>query len=318
MARFNLVPLVSAAFSTAAAAPAVQLWLRHRQSIDHPNARSSHTVPTLRGGGLACAIGLATGASTVRSATGGVSSSWIVASAALGIVGRVDDLVELSPLSRLGAQVAAGAMVGARSGGVLSAIFGAVTVPAVVNAFNFMDGINGISGGTAAAWGLCLASDDSLPTSSRAQGAVAAGMGLGFLPYNVPKATMFLGDVGSYLFGAGMAVTVIESAFRDGRPYFKGAVRASAPLMPYLADTGSTIVFRFLRGESITEAHRGHAYQRLTSTTGWPHWIVSGLVSMCALTCGVLVRYRAGTVATVPLITLYLTSPYLACFARRS
>ncbi|MGN7225883.1 hypothetical protein ACTHQW_06020 [Dietzia maris] len=242
----------------------------------------------------------------------------MVTCAALGLVGRVDDLTDLSPTIRLGAQVLSGSLVGARSGGLLGAGFGAVTVPAIVNAFNFMDGINGISGGTAAAWGLSVASDETLSASSRAQGAISAGMGLGFLPFNVPKATMFLGDVGSYLFGAGMAVTVIESVFQNGRPDPSAAVRTLAPLAPYLADTGSTIVRRAMRGESVTEAHKEHIYQRLVSATGWPHWIVSGVVATCSLACGFSVRSRGGFVPIIPLTGLYLGSPVLAGFEGRT
>ena len=300
------------AVSTAGAGPLVRKWLRRRKSFDHPNERSSHTVPTPRGGGLACAFGGAVGAGASRLFGAGATPIWVGASVTLGALGRFDDVASLPPVFRLGAQVVTGAAAGARIGGPLGAAAGAVAIPSIVNAFNFMDGINGISGGTAAAWGSVVASDPSLVRSSRAQGALTAGMGLGFLPYNVPRASMFLGDVGSYLLGSGIAVTVLESAFTDGCPNPRAAGRALAPLAPYLADTGITIVRRALRGDAVTEAHREHAYQRMVHETGWPHWAVSGLVASASAACGLVGRSRYGIVAVAPVVALYLSSPSLA------
>lgn len=304
--------LIVSAVSTAGAGPLVRLWLRRRQSFDHPNERSSHLVPTPRGGGLACAVGGVAGAGASRLLGSGATSIWLGASATLGAVGRVDDVAGLPAVFRLGAQLLTGAAAGARIGGLFGSVAGAFTFPSIVNAFNFMDGINGISGGTAAAWGAIVASDPRLAQSARAQGAIAAGMGLGFLPYNVPTASMFLGDVGSYLLGSGIAVTVLESAFAEGRPDARSAGRTLAPLAPYFADTGITIVRRAIRGDSVTEAHREHAYQKLVHETGWPHWAVSGLVASATAACGLSGRSRYGAVAIAPIVVLYLGFPSLA------
>lgn len=305
---------IASAVATAGAGPLVRSWLRQRQCFDLPNERSSHTVPTPRGGGLACATGGVVGAVASQLLGSGTTTNWLGASATLGAVGRVDDVASLPPVSRLGAQMLVGLSVGARVGGPLGAAVGAVAVPSIVNAFNFMDGINGISGGTAAAWGSVVFSDSSLQRSSRAQGGITAGMGLGFLPYNVPRASMFLGDVGSYLLGSGIAVTVLESAFTGGRLNSRKAGRALAPLAPYLADTGITIVRRAFRGDSVTEAHKEHAYQRLVHETGWPHGAVSGLVAGATVACGLSGRCRYGAVAVASLVSIYVASPSLARF----
>jgi len=310
--------LFASTVSTAAAGPVVRAWLHHQQTIDLPNERSSHTVPTPRGGGLACAFGAVAGSIVARYTWSGASVEWLGASAILGAVGRLDDVAGLPPVPRLSLQVAVGAGVGARSGGALGATVGAFVMPAIVNAFNFMDGINGISGGTAAAWGASVASRPTRGAITRAQGAVTAGMGLGFLPYNIPNASMFLGDVGSYLLGGGIAATVIQSSFNRGRPDLDGAFSAVAPLAPYLADTGATIVMRASRGESITQAHREHAYQRLVQETGWPHWGVASLVSAAAAACGALGQSSKGRVAIAPIVALYLAAPVLARAAGRA
>ncbi|WP_372509997.1 hypothetical protein [Dietzia maris] len=303
---------IVSAVSTAGAGPLVRKWLRRRQSFDLPNERSSHTVPTPRGGGLACAAGGVVGAAASRMSGSGATTNWLGASATLGAIGRVDDLASLPSVWRLGAQVLTGIVAGARVGGPIGATAGAVALPSIVNAFNFMDGINGISGGTAAAWGLVVATDPSLQRSSRAQGGITAGMGLGFLPYNVPRASMFLGDVGSYLLGSGIAITVLESSFTDGRLNARNAGRALAPLAPYLSDTGTTIMRRAFRGDSVTEAHREHAYQRLVHESGWSHWAVSGLVTIATAACGLSGRSRYGVVAVTSIVALYVLSPLLA------
>lgn len=304
--------LLSTATSTALSAPVIRKWLRRQQNFDYPNERSSHTVPTPRGGGLACAVGGTLGSLTALAAGRAPSSSWMGASAFLAGVGRIDDVNGLSAIPRLGAQAVSGAYVGGKSGGPIGLISGLLVVPAIVNAYNFMDGINGISGGTAAAWGLCVAIDIAQPEHVRTQGYLSAGMGLGFLPFNVPDASMFLGDVGSYLIGAGIAVSVVESAFPDKRLRPFAAARTIAPLVPYLADTGSTILRRLARGESLTAAHREHSYQRLAHETGWDHWKVSLLASFAAGACGLAARSRTGSLAVVPIAGLYLFAPDIA------
>ena len=309
MSKTGAGQVVAAALGTAFAGPAVRAWLRRKQSFDHPNERSSHSKPIPRGGGLACSIGGLLGAGYGRRVGLPVSREWFATSSLLAAVGRADDVSGLAPTPRLAAQVAAGTMVGARVGGLTGLAFGAAAVPAIVNAFNFMDGINGISGGTSAAWGLHVARDRSQGLEARAQAAVTAGMGLGFLPFNVPKASMFLGDVGSYLLGSSIAVTIVQSAFRDGRLHSGGAAKALAPLAPYLADTGTTILRRFLRGESVTVAHRDHAYQRLVIVTDWPHWVVASLVVGAAWICGEAGRRERGVGAIGATLLLYLMAP---------
>ena len=303
--------LVASASATMAASPAIKLWLVRQSVLDIPNERSSHSVPTPRGGGLACAVGAVVGAMVGNRAGVKVSASWVGCSSMLGLVGRIDDIAGLDPYFRLGAQVSAGLAAGSKCGGAGGALLGAASFPAIVNAFNFMDGINGISGGTAAAWGMCLATDSTLAPAVRLQGSIAAGMGLGFLPYNVPTASMFLGDVGSYLFGAGIAATVLEGSFSQGRLSLRAAVRVIAPIVPYLADTGTTIIRRAVRGDSVTAAHKEHAYQRLMQESGWPHWRVAGLVTLSSAACGVAARRSPGLYAIAPLACLYLLSPAL-------
>lgn len=301
--------LLSTTASTVAAAPFVRQWLKKRQLLDVPNERSSHSFPIPRGGGLACAIGAGAGTAVSMAVRNPPSAAWAGSCGVLGIVGRCDDLVGLPASLRLGTQVACGLVVGGRAGDWKAAALSGLAVPAVVNAFNFMDGINGISGGTAAAWGLCIATDSALPSAVRYQGAITAGMGLGFLPFNVPNAAMFLGDVGSYLIGASVAATVVEGSVNARKLCLSAAVRLVTPLVPYLTDTGGTMLRRARQSQSLTQAHREHVYQRLVHELGWRHWEVSALVASAAIACGVAGRSRWGALVVGGVSAVYWMAP---------
>lgn len=192
-------------------------------------------------------------------------------------------------------------------GDVAGSLLGAGVTAAAVNATNFMDGINGISGMTAALWGLCVVpvgvtvSDGALV----GLGAATAGSALGFLPYNLPEAQLFLGDVGSYLFGGlfagGVLLTVAD----------RGPVRrVLAPLSVYLVDVGITLARRAARGAPLTEAHREHVYQRLVQEQGWPHLQVTGISVGAAAVATVLAghSYRS-------LLSAALAAAVLAAYA---
>jgi UDP-N-acetylmuramyl pentapeptide phosphotransferase/UDP-N-acetylglucosamine-1-phosphate transferase len=201
------------------------------------------------------------------------------------------------------------------------------------NAFNFMDGINGLAAGQAAITGLGMALLCSLassqpsaplasdlwpltsiprPLSSAATpvllSLVIAGAALGFLPHNFPKARMFMGDVGSAPLGFLLASLVIWIARDQG---WWLLIPLGLLHVNFVLDTGITLARRILRGERWHEAHREHFYQRLIRSgkshafvTGWEmalQGVVLGLV-LLYLKAGVLVR--VGLVGIVILIWL--------------
>jgi UDP-N-acetylmuramyl pentapeptide phosphotransferase/UDP-N-acetylglucosamine-1-phosphate transferase len=161
---------------------------------------------------------------------------------------------------------------------VWQVVFGAgvlVWIVAYVNAFNFMDGINGLSaaeGALAGAAWCFLGLWQDVPALVAA-GAILAGASLGFAPFNFPNARVFSGDSGSYFVGAWMAVTVVIG--------LRAGLAPEALLFPLaisLADTSTTIARRLRRGERWYEAHRQHAYQRLCAC-GWSHARTTAAVS---------------------------------------
>lgn len=157
-----------------------------------------------------------------------------------------------------------------------------VWVTYFTNAFNFMDGIDGISAATtvaaacAYAW---LAIDLGIELLAQA-GLGLAAVVLGFATFNVLASGKFLGDVGSYFFGAGLG-TLALALFLGGA----GAVAVAAPLALYVGDTALVIVRRAVRGDDLAEAHREHTYQRLVDA-GVSHASVSLSVGAITLACG--------------------------------
>jgi UDP-N-acetylmuramyl pentapeptide phosphotransferase/UDP-N-acetylglucosamine-1-phosphate transferase len=269
-------------------------------------------VPTPRGGGWACIAGILGGA--ITSATRGVGVPWfaLAAALALGLVGFLDDRRGLPASLRLMTQVLAGAVAGAALGGVAGALVGVLLYPVAVNVVNFMDGINGITALTVALWGataLLIGHRHDL-SDLELVGALCAGSALGFLPWNAPTSRLFLGDVGSYLFGALAAGGILLGWLGDAP-----LAVLVAPWSVYLADTTATLVGRARRGEPVLEAHRSHVYQRLT--TG-PHPLphVAVAIYTVGLAAGVTVGWAIlpigpAAILTIALLTLYLASPWL-------
>lgn len=265
--------------------PAV-VWLAHRWSlIDEPNHRSSHATPIPRGGGIAIVVAVVVGV-VVADGTSDAVIGALVGAGVLAATGLLDDRFGLPAAPRLLVQLVTPIVVALavvdRSGWALAVavVVAAVAVPAYVNAFNFMDGINGISGTQAAIAGVFLAAvahSRDVPNLQIA-GLAVCGASLGFLPFNAVRPKIFLGDVGSYFLGfwlAALALLLVD----DGAP----VVVVVAPFLLYLADTSTVLVRRARRGERLMDAHREHAYQRLTQA-GWSHLAVTLL---CAAVSGV-------------------------------
>ncbi|WP_141015548.1 MraY family glycosyltransferase [Nocardioides sambongensis] len=249
--------------------------LRRAQFMDVPNHRSSHSASVPRGGGFSVILTLA----LMLLVFGRDGDGWGVVLAAMLVmtgVGLVDDLRSLGSGIRLTLQLAAGVALAVWAVHAGVSLWWApalvIGVAGYINAFNFMDGVNGISGLTGAVvggwwWAVGAAHDLGLVT---VLGAALLGASLGFLPWNAPRAKVFLGDVGSY--GIGLVVVALSVVAWVG-----GVDRwmAAAPLVVYCADTGWVLLKRVRGGRSLTEAHREHAYQRLTDA-GWPHLASAG------------------------------------------
>lgn len=301
--------LVSAAaglFGSLLAPLFVRPFLTRRNVLDVPNERSSHVAPVLRGGGLAVIFGIVVAyvVYSIGGASTRVDFAIVATVLAAALVGWIEDDKGLPAQVRAVLQLTigvagAGAVVAILGGGPIVWIVGAVAIAAYINVANFMDGVNGISAMHGIVVGLAYAAGgltQALPWLAIG-GFVLAAVFSGFLPWNLLGRGLFLGDVGSYVLGAFVAVLAV-GALASGLPL----IFVIAPLSVYLADSGFTLIRRTLRGEKWYEAHRTHQYQLLT-TYGASHIEVSLFVafaSAAAAAAGLLPFVSPSTAAWIP------------------
>ena len=255
------------------------------------------------------------------------ATALVVVSAGFGLLGLVEDIRGVPALWRLLMQavIAAAALPllvpDLRGPGAWLLLFTCgvlLWLVAYVNAFNFMDGINGIAVMQAVIagavwWAIGVA--EAVPGLAWG-GAIVVGAAAGFAPFNFPRARAFLGDTGSYFLGAWLAVLVVVG-LRAGLP----PEAVLAPLVVALADTLWALVGRVRRGETWHEPHKEHVYQRLVGA-GWSHpattLFVGGIILGCSglgawtlVTTTVAVRIAAD-VAIGALLVGYLLTPGVA------
>lgn len=269
------VTLVAGGVAFLVAGALVPLLVRFavgRDLLDVPNVRSSHEVPTPRLGGLAIICGVWAGVALLRP-----EGSWPLLAVAtlVGLVGLADDLGDLHFSTKAVAQtlLAAGLLIFyppqvlSEAPGVLKILAFAVGVfwmVALSNAFNFMDGIDGITGGVALVSALFLIPLSGVTGSFLP---VLTGATAGFLVWNLSPASIFAGDAGSYFLGFGLASAALYVPVPVGGWTPLGFVAAALVFTPYLFDTAYTLVRRLRAGKNVFSAHREHLYQQITLTT---------------------------------------------------
>lgn len=279
---------------TLASLPAVLLlsWamtgrLRHyalrRNLLDVPNQRSSHSVPTPRGGGMAIVV------SFVLALLLSLAFGWIAWQSAVGLLGAgvavaligfLDDHGHVPARWRLLVHVASASwglywLGGAPSlvlGGTsielgwLGALLGVFYLVWLLNLYNFMDGIDGIAGVEAVTTCLsivliCLLLNDWSAALLPAMLGLAAA---GFLIWNFPPAKIFMGDAGSGFVGLMLGLLSFHMAWSEPQLLFAWLVLLGV----FLVDASITLLRRLVRGEKVYQAHRSHAYQHASRMHG--------------------------------------------------
>jgi Fuc2NAc and GlcNAc transferase len=286
--------------------------------IDVPVERSSHERPTPRGGGVA--IVLATTVALLALAwRGAIRVELLLAVAVGGIVvaaiGLADDRRRVSAGVRFAVHVTAaiwaliwlGGLPPVRVGDYVLRLgwsgyaLGVVGIVWVLNLFNFMDGIDGIAVSEATfvtCCGALLAA--ALPDSEVVAGAVIFGAAcLGFLPWNWPRARIFLGDVGSGYLGYVIAVLCLAAMRNNPVAAWEWLILGGV----FFVDATVTLLGRLIRGERVYHAHRSHAYQRLARRWRSHRSVTLAAVAVnllwllpCALLAAKLPRYAAALV----------------------
>ncbi|MEO6407247.1 MAG: glycosyltransferase family 4 protein [Burkholderiaceae bacterium] len=255
---------------------AVRRYAQATSLLDVPNARSSHAVPTPRGGGIAIVLSFLS-ILLVLAAFGRVEIRLVVAltgsAITVALLGFLDDrssvparwrflghlaaavwvlawMGPVPPVPMLGAPVALGL-----AGPLLCGLF----LVWMVNQFNFMDGIDGIAGAEAVFVGLGGALLWWLAGSGTGWqvALVFAACVFGFLLWNLPPAKIFMGDVGSGFLGLVLGTLALWCGQQAPHLFWAWFILLGC----FMVDATTTLVRRVRRGERFNEAHRSHAYQ---------------------------------------------------------
>jgi UDP-N-acetylmuramyl pentapeptide phosphotransferase/UDP-N-acetylglucosamine-1-phosphate transferase len=303
----------------------IRQYAERRRIMDHPSERSSHSAPKPRGGGLAIVVVvLAAGIFAAFNSNLTHSLIYLVCGAVIAYLGWRDDLHSLSPRVRFAVQglAAAASILGlGYFKSVTIPLFGQLQLGAagwlitffwivgLTNAYNFMDGIDGIAGGVAlsAALGwMFLATRTNNDFVYWVALAVGAG-GLGFLFHNWSPAKIFMGDAGSTFLGYTFAVLPLLSADEGGDALMLGTLL----MWTFIMDAGVTFIRRALKRENVFAAHRTHLYQRLVNS-GYSHAAVSSLyIFLTLLAGGLAYAWSWGRPYAPPLIILGLPLTWL-------
>lgn len=305
-------------------------WLKQRFSqnlLDIPNDRSSHSQPTPRGGGLGFIIAFAI--ATLLTIVSRyfpqifpverlqitflqpfVLQIWIILTP-LAIAGIIDDRHNIPAAIRYLVQLAAAGIALACFGpfpqpwltgfgiaGAIAAIsLTLIAITALINFYNFMDGLDGIVAGVTTVQLGFLAIYLNEPIWWLMVAAL-----LGFLWWNWSPAKIFMGDVGSTVLGATVAIALLKT----DNPV--QAWTALAITLPLTADAIYTLIRRLLNRENIFQAHRSHLYQRLQQS-GWTHAQVAStyigvtlVVALSILVWGALGAWLGLSVVAVGMI----------------
>lgn len=283
--------------AAAAGTAAMRRWALRRSLVDVPNARSSHTRPTPRGGGVAI-VGAFIAAATAWAALGddAARAIWLAVvppGLAVAAVGFRDDLRPLPARVRLAVHGAAAAWLVWRLGGlppvhalgavadwgVAGHLLAVVAVVWVLNLYNFMDGIDGIAGAQAVFVAGASALLGGPQSAAFAPLLALAAASAGFLALNWPPARIFMGDAGSGFLGFALAGLLLANHAAQPASIWLPVIL----LAVFLADATVTLARRVARGESPHAAHRSHAYQRLARRWGGHRPVT---VAVCAVNLG--------------------------------
>ncbi|WP_430456085.1 MraY family glycosyltransferase [Rheinheimera sp.] len=281
-----------------------------RNVLDIPNARSSHQVPTPRGGGVAIVLSVLA-ALPVAVSYFGMDGLWAlkiaIATLIIAAVGFADDHQHIAARWRLVWHFSAAALVVWAVGGLpplqyfgtaadlgwLGHFAAVVAVVWMINLTNFMDGIDGLAASQTifVCVGLALLSSLVQPTADLWLALLVLCASAGFLCWNFPPARIFMGDAGSGFLGLILAAIMLHATQAAPQLFWSGVILYGY----FIVDATYTLIRRLLNGKKLYEAHRSHAYQ-IASRRWSSHKKVTlsvQLLNLCwLLPLAALVAYR--------------------------
>jgi UDP-N-acetylmuramyl pentapeptide phosphotransferase/UDP-N-acetylglucosamine-1-phosphate transferase len=273
--------------------------------LDTPSARSSHTVPTVRGGGIVFFIAILL-FYLFRFKL--VDIYFLTGFLLLSILGFIDDKKELSARVRFPFQLLAVALILYQVGlftsnlPVLVQVVGFIAGVSFINAFNFMDGINGITGlYTLAVLAPLYYINKENPIFSNDLFVIMAIAILVFGFYNFrKKALFFAGDIGSMALAALLLFMLSKFMIQLNSPLLLGLV------LVYGIDSAMTILYRAVNKENIFKPHRWHLYQKLVDNWQWSHLKVAGVYALLQVLIGFFIVKHAQNTLLTQLLYLFV------------
>lgn len=310
--------------------------------LDRPDPRKAHSTPIPKGGGIGIVAAFLLGIATLYEfaffarLADPYFRNVIFSSLLIALVSLLDDIWNWPFFVKLGAQLAAGLLtvgsglyvrtyhfpvIGTVDAGAFGALFTLVWILFVTNAMNFIDGLDGLAAGVGLIASLFLSYIGAREGGWFVYFAsllLAAGIA-GFLPFNFPRARIFMGDVGSQFLGFVLAVLgIVASRFER--------VEMSFLLMPMLLsgvlfDVAFTLIRRTLAGENLATPHRGHLYQvaarsglspRLVTLIHWGFALWGGVSAL------IFIILPPGKKPFAPLLPLLPQLAWMAFVLRRA
>ena len=349
-----VVVFLAAAVATCAATPLVRRLSLRVGAIAQPSDRRVHERPTPSMGGLAMFAGVLVALAVARGLAffddlGRSWTQWVAVLAATGsivLLGAIDDVKGLSAPSKLAAQIFSAGLLALGGVQLLFFLFPGqgvlslssdlavpltiVLVVAMLNAVNLIDGLDGLAAGivaiaAASFFAYMYRSPGAFGDASAAAliAAIAAGVAVGFLPWNFHPAKIFMGDSGAMLLGMLLAVATIFGVGRNPYPPTGGdlAILALPIFLPLLVlaipflDVALAIIRRVRRRSGVAHADKEHIHHRLLDV-GHSHrravlllYLWSALISACALAVAFIdSRALVGLVALAAIAVFLATS----------
>lgn len=259
----------------------IRRYALSRELMDVPNARSSHSIPTPRGGGIAIVISFLISLAALlffELLPLNQLLSFVTAGVVVATIGFIDDHGHVAARWRLLAHFCAAATGLYFLGGFpsvqmfgfelqlgwLNHILALIYLVWMLNLYNFMDGIDGIAGIeaiTVCLGGVLLFLFGDFGILAEQLAVVALGVAsLGFLIWNFPPAKIFMGDAGSGFVGLMLGLLSIAAAHIDQSLFWGWVILLGV----FIVDATITLIRRAISGRAVYEAHRSHAYQYLS------------------------------------------------------
>lgn len=253
--------------------------------LDIPNNRSSHTKSTIRGGGIIFPISI-----VFYAILYGFSHSYFLISLLLiSIISFIDDIYTISSKWRFLIQLISAVLLLMELFSPISAYY-LIFIPVLVgimNGYNFMDGINGItvSYSLVNVITLFVINQELVFIENDLLLIVLFSLLIfSFLNFR-NKAICFAGDVGSVSMAVIVLFFLLKLILSTSNPVY------ILLLVVYGLDTGATLLFRFLKGENVLNPHREHLYQKIVDFSKWNHLKVSSLYAFIQLFLNFIVIY---------------------------